>query len=743
METKANYVLIGLFTLAGIIGALGFLLWFAKVEVDKQYAYYDVLFSDVSGLGSASDVRYNGLPVGQVIAIELDEEDSSKVRVTLEVSAETPVNTETVAKLQSQGVTGVSFVGLSGGSDSSAPLSNGAVIPSERTALQSVFEGAPVLLDRAVVLLENVNDVFDTENKEAVSTLLANLASASNRVDTVLQDFESLSGDLGSAAREIATFTKRLESLADTAETTLTTATGTLETTNDTVATIGEFTTANLVPLADELRVATETANRVIDDVGGQAAEISTQISDLTARGAVVLDGAALTLGTANETFASANAAIDGIEEFRTNNLVPLSDDLRTTAQTTNRVIAEAGSEVQRISGRIDTLANQGGLALDSATVALDEAQITIRDARTTVARANTYIDEQLTPLTRDVRATAQTANRVIDEVGGQASEVATQINDLTARGTVVLDGAAQTLSTANEAFVSANTAITGIDDFRTNNLVPLSDDLRTTAQTANRVITEAGSEVQRISGRIDTLADQGSVALDSATVALGEAQITIKEARSAVARANTYIDEQLTPLTRDVRTTAQTANRVIDDVGSRANVVADRFITFADDGTELIAVANQTFANSDVTLAAIYEAMEDASATLATANKTFESANQIIASADIDGIINDFRGAAAAVTSTINRASGSIDVVAEQVVLAATSAANLTGSLEEIVQNNQRQLSDFLRLGLPSLLKFTDEANRLVANIDRLVNKVERDPARFLLGTQNSRFDR
>ena len=224
---------------------------------------------------------------------------------------------------------------------------------------------------------------------------------------------------------------------------------------------------------------------------------------------------------------------------------------------------------------------------------------------------------------------------------------------------------------------------------------MPLSDDLRTTAQTANRVITEAGSEVQRISGRIDTLADQGSVALDSATVALGEAQITIKEARSAVARANTYIDEQLTPLTRDVRTTAQTANRVIDDVGSRANVVADRFITFADDGTELIAVANQTFANSDVTLAAIYEAMEDASATLATANKTFESANQIIASADIDGIINDFRGAAAAVTSTINRASGSIDVVAEQVVLAATSAANLTGSLEEIVQNNQRQLSD------------------------------------------------
>ena len=217
METKANYVLIGLFTLAGILGALGLLLWLAKVEVDRQYAYYDILFDDVSGLGSASDVRYNGLPVGQVVDLNLDEVDSSKVRVRIEIAADTPVNTETVAQLQSQGVTGVSFVGLSGGSETSAALPSGSEIPSERTALQTVFEGAPVVLDRAVVLLENINEVFDPQNRAAVSEMLANLSSASARIDTVLSDFENLSGDLGSAAREIAAFTDRLDSLAKTA----------------------------------------------------------------------------------------------------------------------------------------------------------------------------------------------------------------------------------------------------------------------------------------------------------------------------------------------------------------------------------------------------------------------------------------------------------------------------------------------------------------------------------------------
>lgn len=592
METKANYVLIGFFTLGGILGALGLLLWFAKVEVDRQYSYFDILFEDVSGLGSASDVRYNGLPVGQVVDLALDEQDSSRVRVRIEVDADTPVNDQTVATLQSQGVTGVSFVGLSGGSETSAALPDGSTIPSQRSALQSVFEGAPMVLDRAVVLLENVNDVFDVQNREAVSAMLENLASASARIDTVLSDFESLSGDLGSAAREIATFTDRLDLLADTAETTLTTATGTLETASGTITTIDAFTTARLGPLADDLRTATQTANRVIDEVGGQAADIA-------------------------------------------------------------------------------------------------------------------------------------------DQIGG-----------LTARGSVVLESAGRTLETANQTFATATTAIQGITSFTTTNLVPLSDDLRTTAQTANRVITEAGGEVQRIAGRMDDLADRGVIALQSATATLGDAQGAIGDVRATVGRARTYIDTELTPLTGDLRAAAQTTTRAIDDIGTRWVTVGDRFITFADDGVDLIAVADQTFTNSDITLAAIFTAMEDASITLAAANKTFDMANVLIEN-DVGGIIADLRGAATAITATINGASASIDRVADQVLAASTSAANLTASLDQVVQQNQRQLSDFIRLGLPTALRFTEEALSLVGNIERLVSRIERDPARFLLGTQNSRFDR
>ncbi len=47
METRANYVLIGAFALAGMLGILAFFLWFARVELDQQFAYYDVNFPSV------------------------------------------------------------------------------------------------------------------------------------------------------------------------------------------------------------------------------------------------------------------------------------------------------------------------------------------------------------------------------------------------------------------------------------------------------------------------------------------------------------------------------------------------------------------------------------------------------------------------------------------------------------------------------------------------------------------------
>jgi phospholipid/cholesterol/gamma-HCH transport system substrate-binding protein len=350
------------------------------------------------------------------------------VRVRLEIAQETPVRADTVASLQSQGVTGVSFVSLSGGSQTSDMLPEGGVIRSVPSAFQSVLEGAPELLQKAVVLLEDINGLINEQNRAAVDTILENLASATGRLDRSLAGFETLSGDLSLAAREVSGFTGRLQALSDTADTTLTVATA--------------------------------------------------------------------TLGSAQEAIGAARGTID------------------------------------RATGTLDTL---------------DQ----------TLISARTLIDGDLAEVLRQGTATADS----LREGFARLEPVATK----------ALEVATRTLGEAERSFVSVNTLLDG----------------------------------------------------------------------------------------------------------------------------------------------------------------------------DLGGIITDLRGAVSVFTDTLENASGNIDTVSAEVLRASEAAAGFATTLEEIVGDNRDRVSTFFRLGLPEFLQLTEEARQLVSNLDRFIDRVERDPTRFLLGTQGSEFSR
>ncbi len=353
METRANYLLIGVFTLLGIFGSLGFLLWLAKVEIDRQYAYYDVLFDEVSGLAEAGDVRYNGLPVGQVVSLGFDEADPSKIRVRIEVAAETPVRTDTVARLQSQGVTGVSFVDLSGGSPDADPMPEGGEIRSERSAIQSVLQGAPKLLETAISLLEDINEVVDDKNRDAFSEVLGNAASATKKLDSALENFETLSQDLSLASREVAGFAERLDALSDTAEVTFATATETLKSADDAIQ-LSADTIRSAKETLGSVEVSFETATELMKtDIrpflqnGNEAAVgLKEAVSRLEPSISATLDAAQKTFDEAEKTLASVTRVVDvdlgtSLEDF--------ADASRTFTETIN----EVSGDIEAISAEV------------------------------------------------------------------------------------------------------------------------------------------------------------------------------------------------------------------------------------------------------------------------------------------------------------------------------------------------------------------------------------------------------
>ena len=226
METKANYVLIGAFTLMAIMAGLGFFLWLAKVQIDRSYTQYDVVFDQVSGLGQSSAVTFNGVNVGKVLQITLDRADPSKVRVRIEVSAATPVRQGTEATLASQGVTGVSYVGLEGGAADAARLqvdaSTGvAEIPSKTTVVQGLLADAPDLLAKAISVLDDLGRFSTPENAAHVTKILANVEQATARLSKVMDDLTTAAASLSQTADKISAFSGKLDGVAASATSTL------------------------------------------------------------------------------------------------------------------------------------------------------------------------------------------------------------------------------------------------------------------------------------------------------------------------------------------------------------------------------------------------------------------------------------------------------------------------------------------------------------------------------------------
>lgn len=190
METRANYVLIGAFTLLTAAFLLLFGLWAAKYTSDKDWRYFNVIFDEaVTGLTEGGSVQYNGISVGTVDTLSLAPDDPRKVIAKVKLRASTPVKVDTHAKLSFTGLTGTAFIQLTGGSPD-APLLAAAddevpTIITESSALQNIAETANKLVAR-------LDKVLSDENINNIAKTLENLENATGAISDQRADLGAL-----------------------------------------------------------------------------------------------------------------------------------------------------------------------------------------------------------------------------------------------------------------------------------------------------------------------------------------------------------------------------------------------------------------------------------------------------------------------------------------------------------------------------------------------------------------------
>ena len=170
METRANYVLIGSFTLAVIAAAFGFVLWFQSLHTTKLRSPLRIIFEGpAAGLRNGGSVNFNGIRVGEVVSVKLD--NPRRVVALAMVENNAPVRKDTLVGLEFQGLTGVAAISLKGGDESapSVPLGEDGipVLVADPNGLQDVTEAIRGTL-------QNINRVV-ADNQEAVKNSLHNL----------------------------------------------------------------------------------------------------------------------------------------------------------------------------------------------------------------------------------------------------------------------------------------------------------------------------------------------------------------------------------------------------------------------------------------------------------------------------------------------------------------------------------------------------------------------------------------
>lgn len=191
METKANYVLIGAFTLAISLFGLLFALWAANWSSEREWNFYRIVFDEaVTGLFEGGSVRYNGITVGTIDKLTLAPNDPRKVVAEVRIADETPIKTDTRAKISQDGLTGPTFIQLSGGSPN-APLLRSddkddiPIIATEPSALQNIADTANRLVTRMDQLLSD-------ENVRRISASLDNIEQLTGTVAAQREDIGQL-----------------------------------------------------------------------------------------------------------------------------------------------------------------------------------------------------------------------------------------------------------------------------------------------------------------------------------------------------------------------------------------------------------------------------------------------------------------------------------------------------------------------------------------------------------------------
>lgn len=229
MEEKVNFAVVGIFVLLLSSALIGGVLWLSSGKSYRtRYDIYQTYMNEsVSGLNLNAPVRYRGVEVGRVQKIRLAPDNIEQVQLTLNIERGTPIKVDTVALLQTHGLTGLTFIELTGGSRDSPDLTkqpNDAypVIKTGPSLLKRLDTSVSALLTNLNHTSENFNALLNADNRRAIGHTLSDIAILSHtlagrqaEIDTGLSNASITMTNAARLSSELPQLVQHLQHSAD------------------------------------------------------------------------------------------------------------------------------------------------------------------------------------------------------------------------------------------------------------------------------------------------------------------------------------------------------------------------------------------------------------------------------------------------------------------------------------------------------------------------------------------------
>lgn len=551
METKANYVAVGIFTILAVLAAFGFVYWTAALGERGETAMLRVRIpGSASGLGRGSAVLFNGIKVGDVQRVYIDADNPNAAIADTLVDRQTPLTKSTQADIGLAGLTGQANIELKGGNTQESRLLDDAEregkiaeIVANPSAVTNLLQTAQDIFTRTDRVLTNLEG-FVTDARGPLTQTMNNAEKFSQALADNSDGINEFLESVGSLSTEVKAVSEQLGATLDSAK--------------------------GLIDAVDRERVArivenAETLTSNLNQTSGRLDGVMTEI-----------DGAVKTIqdfaGDARRTLEKVDGIVAAVdpEDVRTviadvksatSQAGEMVANVRDASQSAKDILAVVDKErVERIVQNAESLTrnlNATSEQMDTVVAGVNGAVDSITrfagDARGTLQKVDTIVDsvepEDVRAVFADIREAAQQARlavvnfRVASESATEAAADVTEFTEkLSARSEDVdriLTNTRQLTERINEASVRVDGILAKVDsllgDDETKNLMV---DVRETLAAYRQMAETINARLDPIMNGLGRFSGQG----------LREVEGLVRDARGAMNR----IEQAITDLERN-----------------------------------------------------------------------------------------------------------------------------------------------------------------------------------------------